>query len=269
MSLPDSRNTAARDQQIGKALLCELNTIDQTPHLKDAELAALLENRVTQQERDRLMGHLAACAECRQTWMLARDIGATISTQQLPAPRKTTAIPWAIAAGILVAVAATFFAIHQPGPQPGRQEISQNELPTPLVRPEPPADTPPVQPTKPTPQPHTPEQKPDAPPPARGLDQLPDHLRRAIVARIELSEQNARRLSSRQGMVVADAREVKELLKNLQGDDPTLNTASIKEVRIVGPENITKSFNPAPLKKAELRVKDGVLIIRLLEEEKD
>jgi hypothetical protein len=96
---------ADRDNIIGRAISTEMASIFSVEPCPTAELlAVLVDGCASEEERDRLFGHLALCERCRQIYLLAHELRA-----EEPAQKNQRG--WYIAGGSLAAVALLVLAV--------------------------------------------------------------------------------------------------------------------------------------------------------------
>jgi hypothetical protein len=124
-----------RDIIIGRALssvLTRTAPVEQCP--TTGQMAAFLDGTGMQEERDRFLGHLAACGRCREIYFLAHDL----SKKE---PVRQGRCGWLMAGGALAAAALVILAVKLTIQQPvsPRQQVAQAPAPLPRVALAPPA----------------------------------------------------------------------------------------------------------------------------------
>jgi len=76
-------------------------------------LTAFTENTLTVKERQHVVEHLSACAECREVIFLAQPESAATQTVLVPKPRRFTWMAWASVAAVVVVVASAVILQHE------------------------------------------------------------------------------------------------------------------------------------------------------------
>lgn len=127
-----------RDSVIGTAISKAMSTASPADPCPTAEqLAVLVDDRGTEEERGSLFGHMAECDRCREVYLLAHDLS-------LEEPAQRNHRGWYMAGGTLAAVALVVLAvrltIQEPATSeqkvakaPVRQQVAQapNAMPSP------------------------------------------------------------------------------------------------------------------------------------------
>ena len=111
------------DRSLQEAYQAWMGTTNPSAHLDEAAWERLATNELAEAERDALLGHVFACAECSEVWkgVLALNRDAEdegLIARQDRAPRslwRSRFVPLALAATVVLAVGGVFLT-RQPAP---------------------------------------------------------------------------------------------------------------------------------------------------------
>ena len=134
--------TADRDTLIGRALSRSLGKTTPDELCPTAEqMASFVDGGGAEKERDRILGHLAACDRCREIYILAHDLSK-------PEPVQHGRRGWYMVGGALAAAALVVFAVKLTiqQPVPSGQQVTQVPATQPLTALVPPGATNPTEP---------------------------------------------------------------------------------------------------------------------------
>ena len=272
------RTAKDRDDILGKALVRELQEECEMEHPTLEEMAALIDGKLSPDERTGIMGHLGSCERCYEVFNLSSEM---VKEQQqakqtarlrmpftvykmLPARVQGLSrianykMPLAFAAGMLIAIGALLMYnnLQTPSPQVVALKVAPQKEAPPVLAPAEIKETPPSLIVS-----------------AGGDKQEGTKSSESIrkekpapvyYARVEVNDAVGEFLNDTPDDVVTDKKQIGQLVAMLVRDDRTIGGYDISEVRIEHGETIMRSTRSSA-QKAEIRIRNGVLTIRLVD----
>ena len=236
-----------KDRILGRLLAREIEKSAIPTECPPAEdIAAFIEGKLSGKAKDKMMGHLASCNDCYAI------LSASVKTEELMHQKSRAwiqkifrpyyMIPSAIAAAALVIIIIKL--------------TTQTSIPQFTQKPD--IQPPVIQPAKPS------ELHPPIKPEGKEEKEKPLLPQPVYYAMVDLGSEAKNFLIETKGDSIQDKKAIAKLLKALKTKPEQLNPELVKEVKLEWPESQIKSLFREP-KKAEIQLKNGVLIIKVIE----
>lgn len=264
---------------LGKALVRALQEDGGIDHPAAEDLAELIDGRLGPDDRIRLMGHLASCDRCYELFQMSSEM----AQEQQPAKQTTRPevtlsdgyrkllekmrgmslmprfnIPSAAAAVLLIAfgVFLAYKNLQPPSSDVIALKVAPQKEATPVLAP---AEI------KKTPPSLIASAGGDKQEGTKSSESIRKEKPAPVYyARVEVNDAVGEFLNDTPDDLVTDKKQIGQLVAMLVRDDRTIGRYDISEVRIEHGETIMRSARTFP-GKAEIRIRDGVLTIRLVD----
>ncbi len=255
------------DETLGIALSAFVRSETAGKCLPSDAIWALAQKKVKGKERDNILMHLSSCDQCYRAFLLASDISSHSLESPILAPDKKVAsllsrhrvrtyLPYALAASLVLSV-LSFLVIHTapPGQPVSIAQNHERELNH---------ENPVAPPGEKVAQPSAPSRKTPQPQKKRPKSQTQP----VLVAKIEPDERLQAFLMNSREEKITNEKDRVMVVAMVKSSGLNFDAGDVREVHIEQPRTVIKSFAPLP-KYAEIKIRDGVMTIRVLPAEEE
>ncbi len=254
------RTTKDRDAILGKALVRTLQYECEMDHPEIEGLAALIDNKLSPDERTRLMGHMASCDRCYELFIMSFEMA---KERQGAGRTASFRMPLALAAGLLVIVGAflAYKGLLIPSVDIVAVKIASQKEAAPHRTAPSELKQPSASPTASVPEEKMKEVK-------RGEKNRKEKPASVFYARVAVSDALEEFLNEMPDDTVTDRNKIGELVAMLSKDDMRIGKYDIDEVRIELGNTLMRSARRS-FEKAEITIRNGVLTIKRVADSPD
>lgn len=274
------RTKEDRDVVLGKALVRAFQEECEEKHPGLEELAALIDGKLKPDERTRMMGHVASCDRCYEIFSMSSEMvkeqqgvsrvahanmppvtGYRLLLAKVQEAMRVTPfrVPIAVAAGLLIAVVALFFAYKD-------RYVPSSELIA--LKADPQKEAPRLSAPSETREPVAPmvasvpeEKREEMMPREKSREEKPAAV---FYAEVAVNDAIDEFLSDVPDDRVTDKKKIGELVAMLVDDNKAIGKYAISEIHIERGETLMRSTRSSA-ERAKITIKNGVLTIKLVE----